>query len=85
MLPDQLVGRGVHHFGLRRVRDIETMIVAVDVNVIPAAGAANLDFVLNLVSGRRGNGGNGKQYQEEFHDDVLLSPGSANIDHSGEN
>ena len=48
---DQLIGIGIDHFGLCAVRDIQAVIVAVHVRVVPAAPAADLDLGDDFIVG----------------------------------
>ena len=51
---DELVGGRVDDFGLRAVGDVQAMIGAVHVNVIPISGSADFNFADDFVCGRRG-------------------------------
>ena len=65
---DQLVGRRIDYLRLRPMRDIQPVIIAIEVRVIPAVGAADFDLGEYLVSRRRGEGGGRADEQEErFH------------------
>ena len=63
--PNHFVGGGVDDFGLGGVGNVEAMIGAIDINVVPPAGAADLDFAHDLVSGWRSDRGHAECQQQE--------------------
>ena len=67
---DQLIGSGIDHLGLRAVRYVQAVVGGVNVGVVPASPAADLDFVDNLISRRRGQGGARQQHEQEFFHDM---------------
>jgi len=61
---NDFIGGGVDHFGLGGMRDVEPMVGAVDVNIVPAGGSADFDLALHLVNGGRGEGERGGGQQQ---------------------
>src|SRR5665213_459706 len=70
MVPTSLSVAVSINLGLRAMRDVQAMVGGVNVGVVPASPAPDLNFVDNFINRRRGQGGARDQHQQEFLHDM---------------